>query len=139
MDGVKKKSTEQMSVSSYVVINSYVLDTTLSDIFKRTFQQVRNRLLLFVVFCVWFVQWNYSHHTSLYTSTVSANWSLTTTSDSIRRTALSFQGYSFHYWIITLKQDKLELHLTPYVNSSQKLNSRILKWSKIEICIYYHR
>lgn len=45
-----KKSTEQMSVSSYVVINSYVLDTTLSDIFKRTFQQVRNRLLLFVVF-----------------------------------------------------------------------------------------
>lgn len=46
----KKKSTEQMSVSSYVVINSYVLDTTLSDIFKRTFQQVRNRLLLFVVF-----------------------------------------------------------------------------------------
>lgn len=46
----KEKSTEQMSVSSYVVINSYVLDTTLSDIFKRTFQQVRNRLLLFVVF-----------------------------------------------------------------------------------------
>lgn len=46
----KKKSTEQMSVSSYVVINSYVLDTTLSDIFKRTFQQVRNRLLLFVIF-----------------------------------------------------------------------------------------
>lgn len=45
-----KKSTEQMSVSSYVVINSYVLDTTLSDIFKRTFQQVRNRLLLFVIF-----------------------------------------------------------------------------------------
>lgn len=53
MDGVKKKSTEQMSMSSYVVINSYVLDTTLSDTFKRTFQQVRNRLLLFVVFCVW--------------------------------------------------------------------------------------
>lgn len=50
MESKKKKSTEQMSVSSYVVINSYVLDTTLSDIFKRTFQQVRNRLLLFVVF-----------------------------------------------------------------------------------------
>lgn len=122
-----------MSVSSYVVINGYILDTTLSDIFKRTFQQVRNRLLLFV-FCVWFVQRNYSHHTSLYTSTVSANRSVTTTSDSTRGTALSFPDYSFHYWIITLKQDKLELHLTPHVNPIQKLNSRILKWSKMEIC-----